>query len=84
MSIKKSKRIYNKITKVGTVSLPVTRVDNGLCLRVALGTGTDSNKKVWHISHTSGQIIIDVPDKMRHYSISFEDILMEIVKKELS
>lgn len=80
----KSERTINKITKAGTISLPVTRVDNGLCLRVVLGSGTDSNKKVWRISHTTGQIIIDVPDKMRHYSINFEDILMKIVKKELS
>lgn len=68
--------------KVGNIIIPIIRTDNALCVRFALCSGTDAKGKVWHVSYSGGCVVIDVPQKHRHYSIKFEDILKEVVLKE--
>ena len=68
--------------KAGNITIPVTRVNNGLCLRVHMGTGTDGKGRVWNLSCSGGCLMISVPDKHRYYSVSFGDILREILIKE--
>jgi len=76
------KEIKSTTKKCGKITIPITRTDNALCLRFAIITGTDAKGREWCISHSGGSLVIDVPDKHRHYSIKFEDILREVVIKE--
>jgi len=70
------------ISKAGEITLPISKVDGALCLRVHLAAATDNKGREWSLSHSGAKLIIDVPNKHRHYEIEMEDIFKEIAIKE--
>lgn len=83
------KKIISKTEDAGIIAIPVKRQENVLILRTHLATATEPNGKKWGLSHSGGCIVIDVPTEkgsmcFSSYTLTFEDIITAIMKKEES